>query len=46
LTVIFGLCPPLAPTGGRGPRARDRKQAYARRALADLDRWLARKIAA
>jgi methylenetetrahydrofolate--tRNA-(uracil-5-)-methyltransferase len=46
MNVNFGLFPPLTPAGSRGPRGRDRKQAYARRALADLDRWLARRAAA
>jgi methylenetetrahydrofolate--tRNA-(uracil-5-)-methyltransferase len=36
MNVNFGLFPPLE---GRH-RGRERKQAYARRALADIDRWL------
>ena len=46
MNVNFGLFPPLAQNDGRAPRGRDRKKAYARRALADLDRWLTRKEAA
>jgi methylenetetrahydrofolate--tRNA-(uracil-5-)-methyltransferase len=38
MNVNFGLFPPLAEREKR----RERKPAYARRALADLDRWLDR----
>jgi methylenetetrahydrofolate--tRNA-(uracil-5-)-methyltransferase len=47
MNVNFGLFPPIATppcTGGKGPRASkglDRKRALSRRALADLERWLA-----
>jgi methylenetetrahydrofolate--tRNA-(uracil-5-)-methyltransferase len=37
MNVNFGLFPPLDGE----PRGRDRKRAYTRRALADLDAWLA-----
>jgi methylenetetrahydrofolate--tRNA-(uracil-5-)-methyltransferase len=43
MNINFGLFPPLEPEGRNGARAargRDRKQAVARRALADLDRWI------
>ena len=41
MNVNFGLMPPPpAPTGGKRPKGRMRKQAMAQRALADLDRWL------
>jgi methylenetetrahydrofolate--tRNA-(uracil-5-)-methyltransferase len=46
MNVNFGLFPPIAAQphpGGKGPRSSkgfDRKRALARRALADLDRWL------
>jgi len=40
MNVNFGLFPPLAPTGRRAPKGKDRRQALARRALADLDGWL------
>lgn len=46
MNVNFGLFPPLPETGKRGPRGADRKQALARRALADLDSWLGRRAAA
>jgi methylenetetrahydrofolate--tRNA-(uracil-5-)-methyltransferase len=46
MNVNFGLFPPLAETGTRGPKGADRKQALARRALADLDLWLGRRAAA
>jgi methylenetetrahydrofolate--tRNA-(uracil-5-)-methyltransferase len=36
MNVNFGLFPPLDPV----PKGRDRKRAYTRRALDDLDRWL------
>ncbi|MCY3829572.1 MAG: FAD-dependent oxidoreductase, partial [Rhodospirillaceae bacterium] len=39
MNVNFGLMPALE-TGGRKLKGRMRKQAVARRALADLDRWL------
>jgi methylenetetrahydrofolate--tRNA-(uracil-5-)-methyltransferase len=48
MNVNFGLFPPIAapssPRGKdpRGPKGLDRKRALARRALADLDLWLAR----
>ena len=42
MNVNFGLFPPL---DGRF-RGRERKRAYAARALADLDRWLGRREAA
>jgi methylenetetrahydrofolate--tRNA-(uracil-5-)-methyltransferase len=44
MNVNFGLFPPIAvPTSrsGRGSKGLDRKRALARRALTDLDRWLA-----
>jgi methylenetetrahydrofolate--tRNA-(uracil-5-)-methyltransferase len=47
MNVNFGLFPPIATpphVGGKVPRSSkgfDRKRALARRALADLDRWLA-----
>jgi methylenetetrahydrofolate--tRNA-(uracil-5-)-methyltransferase len=46
MNVNFGLFPPIAAQphpGGKGPRSSkgfDRKRALARRALADLERWL------
>ncbi|MDH3702142.1 MAG: methylenetetrahydrofolate--tRNA-(uracil(54)-C(5))-methyltransferase (FADH(2)-oxidizing) TrmFO [Alphaproteobacteria bacterium] len=47
MNVNFGLFPPLAPvTGKKRPRGRDRKLGYTRRALADLDDWLAMPRAA
>lgn len=46
MNVNFGLFPPLPETGKRGPKGADRKQALARRALADLDAWLGRRAAA
>ena len=51
MNVNFGLFPPLAETGKRGPRDRglrgaDRKTALAHRALADLDAWLGLRAAA
>ena len=46
MNVNFGLFPALPETGKRGPRGADRKQALARRALADLDAWLGRRAAA
>jgi methylenetetrahydrofolate--tRNA-(uracil-5-)-methyltransferase len=46
MNVNFGLFPPLAETGRRGPRGADRKAALARRALADLDAWLGHRAAA
>ncbi len=46
MNVNFGLFPPLPATGKRGPKGADRKQALARRALADLDAWLGRRAAA
>jgi methylenetetrahydrofolate--tRNA-(uracil-5-)-methyltransferase len=40
--VNFGLFPPLDDRAdGRRARGRDRKKGYSRRALADLERWLA-----
>jgi len=48
MNVNFGLFPPIATpphVGGKAPRSAkgfDRKRALARRALADLDRWLSR----
>jgi methylenetetrahydrofolate--tRNA-(uracil-5-)-methyltransferase len=42
MNVNFGLFPPLPDAGKRGPRGADRKATLARRALADLDRWLGR----
>jgi len=47
MNVNFGLFPPIATPphpGGKGPRSSkgfDRKRALSRRALADLDVWLA-----
>jgi methylenetetrahydrofolate--tRNA-(uracil-5-)-methyltransferase len=47
MNVNFGLFPPLAATGGKRPRGRDRKLAYTQRALAGFDAWLgAEKTAA
>jgi methylenetetrahydrofolate--tRNA-(uracil-5-)-methyltransferase len=43
MNVNFGLFPPLDETAARG---RDRKRVMARRALADLDAWRGRKVAA
>jgi methylenetetrahydrofolate--tRNA-(uracil-5-)-methyltransferase len=41
MNVNFGLFPPLAEaSGGKRMRKRDRKPAYAARALADLEIWL------
>jgi methylenetetrahydrofolate--tRNA-(uracil-5-)-methyltransferase len=40
MNVNFGLFPPLSPDPGRHA---DRKPLLARRALADLDVWLARR---
>ncbi len=40
MNVNFGLFPPLAATGTRPLRGATRRQAMARRALADLDAWL------
>ncbi len=48
MNVNFGLMPPPAEDampGGRRPKGRARRQAMAQRALADLDRWLARPCA-
>ena len=42
MNVNFGLFPPLE----RQVRKTERKPALARRALADLDAWLARRAAA
>jgi methylenetetrahydrofolate--tRNA-(uracil-5-)-methyltransferase len=42
MNVNFGLFPPLE----NAPRGRDRKLALTRRALADLDNWLAPSVAA
>jgi len=42
MNVNFGLFPPLE---GRH-RGRERKQAYSRRALADIDAWLGETAAA
>lgn len=40
MNVNFGLFPPLEGDGGkRRPRGRERKLAYSRRAMADLDGW-------
>jgi methylenetetrahydrofolate--tRNA-(uracil-5-)-methyltransferase len=42
MNVNFGLFPPPPlPEGKRKLKGRDRKQAYAARALADIDNWLA-----
>ena len=47
MNVNFGLFPPLEPvTGKKRPRGRDRKLGYTRRALADLNDWLAMPRAA
>jgi methylenetetrahydrofolate--tRNA-(uracil-5-)-methyltransferase len=40
MNVNFGLFPALEAPGKKGPKGRDRKLAYANRALADLDGWL------
>ncbi|HEX7006380.1 MAG TPA: methylenetetrahydrofolate--tRNA-(uracil(54)-C(5))-methyltransferase (FADH(2)-oxidizing) TrmFO [Alphaproteobacteria bacterium] len=40
MNVNFGLFPPLAPSGRRPLKGRDRRRALATRALAALDRWL------
>ncbi|MDA0657013.1 MAG: FADH(2)-oxidizing methylenetetrahydrofolate--tRNA-(uracil(54)-C(5))-methyltransferase TrmFO, partial [Proteobacteria bacterium] len=41
MNVNFGLFPPPPmPEGKRRLKGRDRKQAYASRALGDLDTWL------
>jgi methylenetetrahydrofolate--tRNA-(uracil-5-)-methyltransferase len=40
MNVNFGLFPPLAAAGRRAPKGKERRQALARRALADLDGWL------
>ncbi len=41
MNVNFGLFPPPdIPAGKRRLKGRDRKQAYSRRALSDLDNWL------
>jgi len=42
MNVNFGLFPPLELEPGQRVKGRDRKRAMARRALADLDAWLAR----
>ena len=42
MNVNFGLFPPLDARA----KGRDRKQALARRALADLDTWLGTRAAA
>jgi len=40
MNVNFGLFPKLSTDeGGRRPRGRDRKAAYAKRALASLQQW-------
>jgi methylenetetrahydrofolate--tRNA-(uracil-5-)-methyltransferase len=44
MNVNFGLFPPLETT--KRVKGKDRKQAMAHRALADLDTWLGRKVAA
>ena len=50
MNVNFGLFPPIAAQphpGGKGPHSSkgfDRKRALARRALADLDRWLSLQL--
>jgi len=46
MNVNFGLFPPLELEPGQRVKGRDRKRAMARRALADLDAWLARPAAA
>ena len=40
MNINFGLFPPVAPSGGRPPKGRDRKRLYTARALQDIDRWL------
>src|SRR5690606_41499943 len=40
MNVNFGLFPPLAPSGRRPLKGRDRRQALAGRALAELALWL------
>jgi len=42
MNVNFGLFPPLELEPGQRVKGRDRKRAMARRALADIDAWLAR----
>ena len=40
MNVNFGLCPELSTDErGRRPRGRDRKAAYAKRALASIQQW-------
>ena len=47
MNVNFGLFPPLAPPPGkRKVKKKDRKPAYAARALADLDAWRSEAAAA
>ena len=41
MNVNFGLFPPLLQANGKPYKRRERKPAYAARALGDLDRWLA-----
>ena len=41
MNVNFGLFPPLLPTEGGTARGKERKQLLARRALRDVDQWLA-----
>ncbi len=43
MNINFGLFPPLAAAGDRRCGAADRKRGMARRALAELDAWLAVK---
>jgi methylenetetrahydrofolate--tRNA-(uracil-5-)-methyltransferase len=46
MNVNFGLFPPLAASGRRAPKGKERRQALAVRALADLDGWLGTRRAA
>ena len=46
MNVNFGLFPPLEPVEGKKIKKRDRKPMMSRRALADLDAWLAETRAA
>jgi len=45
MNVNFGLFPPV-PREGKRLRKRDRKMAYSRRAMNDLDRWLGSRATA
>jgi folate-dependent tRNA-U54 methylase TrmFO/GidA len=41
MNVNFGLFPPLSSAEGGNARGKERKQLLARRALRDVDHWLA-----